>query len=153
MNVRVWIAAAFAGLGLLALSRRAARYLHPVPGARVTSPFGWRIHPVTGRRSFHNGVDFAVPIGTPILSPDTGTVTAVYNEAAGGLSMVVTFADLSRAGFAHLHRTALGVGDIVQRGETIALSGASGNATGPSLHFTLNDGTQYVDPLLYLPNA
>lgn len=155
MNARVWIAAAFAGVGLLALSRLAARYLHPVPGARIPDggAYGWRVHPITGKRTFHRGVDFAVPVGTPVLAPDDATVTKVYRHALGGLSLVLDLGHDIRAGFAHLHSTALAPGDVVRRGDIVALSGASGTVTGPHLHFTLYDGSEYVDPVPYLHSA
>lgn len=147
MTARGWWGAALVGLGLLALSRRVVRYLHPVPGATVSSPFGPRVHPTTGDVTEHNGVDLAAPVGTPVLAPDSGTVAQVYQHPRGGLSLVLMLDDGNRAGFAHLHTVAVAPGDTVSRGEQVATVGASGVVTGPHLHFTLSREGRYFDPL------
>lgn len=147
MSARGWTAAALVGLGLLALSRRVVRYLNPVPGATVSSPFGPRVHPITGETTQHNGVDLEAPVGTPVLAPDSGTVAQVYTHPRGGLSVVLMLDDGWRAGFAHLSRADVRPGDRVERGEVFAAVGASGQVTGPHLHFTLSNAGRYVDPL------
>lgn len=147
MTNRGWIAAAFAGLGLLALSRLTARYLHPVPGARVSSPFGDRVHPITGDVSFHNGIDLSAPVGTPVYAPDSGTVSQVYTHPRGGLTLVLLLEDGTRAGFGHLDSVDVVPGEPVVRGETVARVGATGVVTGPHVHFTLSRNGQYLDPL------
>lgn len=123
------------------------RYRHPVPGARVTDAFGPRVHPVTGRVHDHNGVDFAAPTGTPVLSPGHGVVASRYWHDRGGLSLVVMLDDGFRAGFAHLSAQDVKEGDRVYPGQQIGRVGSTGVATGSHLHFTMSRDGVFVDPL------
>jgi murein DD-endopeptidase MepM/ murein hydrolase activator NlpD len=114
---------------------------------RISSPSGMRTNPVTGRREFHDGIDIAVPVGTPILAPKDGEVVAVgFNNGYGNfVSMAhengyVTF-------FAHLSRSVAAVGDALAQGEQLAYSGNTGQSTGPHLHFSIFQDGQFVDPL------
>lgn len=125
-------------------------FINPVSG-RVTSTFGSRTHPVTGKTSsYHNGVDIAVPTGTPIISPADGTVTTVNKTTAGGLQVIITHTNGWKTGYAHLSSQLVRQGQAVRQGETIALSGNTGQTTGPHLHFTLTDPSgNKVNPLEY----
>ena len=125
-------------------------FINPVSG-RVTSRFGYRPHPVTGKASsYHNGVDIAVPLGTAIIAPADGTVTTVNSTAAGGLQVIITHTNGWRTGYAHLSSQLVRQGQTVRQGETIALSGNTGQTTGPHLHFTLTDPSgNKTDPEKY----
>ncbi len=123
--------------------------LPPVVG-RVTSTFGHRHHPVTGRESFHSGVDIAVPTGTPVRAPFVGKVTAVDRDPLMGLRVTVEHPNGLRSVFGHNSEAQVQVGQRVKAGETIALSGNTGRTTGPHLHFSLYRGKEAVDPAQYV---
>jgi len=122
---------------------------YPVSG-RVSSKFGYRTHPVTGAQSnFHNGIDIAVPIGTPVLSPANGKVKSVYSNSSGGIQMIVEHTNGFRTGYAHLSQTNFSPGQSVIKGDVIALTGNTGASTGPHLHLTLRKDGQLVNPEEY----
>lgn len=124
------------------------RYTNPVAG-RITSYFGTRIHPVTHKKSFHNGVDIAAPVGTFVKSPDFGTVTELWDHDAGGRCLAMENRSGVRFGFAHLSDRLVKVGDKVNAGQVIALTGNTGRSTGPHLHFTVKVNGEWDDPMLY----
>ena len=119
----------------------------PPGAARVSSPFGYRTNPVTGRSEMHNGVDMAFAHGTPVVAIQDGVVTEVgYNAYSGNYIRYLT-SDGLLVGYAHLYRTLVQVGDIVRRGDTVALTGNSGLSTGPHLHVTIWQDGITIDPL------
>jgi murein DD-endopeptidase MepM/ murein hydrolase activator NlpD len=121
-------------------------WLSPAVG-RVSSPSGIRNNPVTGRREFHDGIDIAVPTGTPILAPKAGTVIASGFCRGYGNFMRLAHENGYITFFAHLSRAAYAVGDSVYQGRRIAYSGNTGQSTGPHLHFGIFNSGQFVDPL------
>lgn len=125
----------------------------PVPApARLTSPFGYRTHPIKGTRSFHNGIDLAVAVGTPAFAVGAGKVSAVYTGETGGLQIVLRLDGGGRAGYAHLDRAHVVKGQRVRAGQQIATTGNTGLSTGPHLHFTTRDASgERVDPMSVLP--
>lgn len=132
-----------------------SRALWPVRGhTRVTSPFGPRVHPVTGAQTHHNGIDVACPEGTPIVAPASGVILATWvdDRFGGGLSLSVECGTM-RYGFAHLSAVHVGRGQRVARGEVIALSGGTpgtreaGCSTGPHLHLTVRRAGVHADPM------
>ncbi|MEL6704321.1 MAG: M23 family metallopeptidase [Bacteroidota bacterium] len=116
----------------------------PVQG-RVTSTFGKRRHPITGEESNHNGVDIAVPVGTPVPAAMGGEVVRVWNSDRGGLSVKVKYDDGTVAGFAHLSEQPIKEGRFAA-GEVIAVTGNTGASTGPHLHYTLTRDGKKIDP-------
>jgi murein DD-endopeptidase MepM/ murein hydrolase activator NlpD len=108
--------------------------LRPVPG-RITSPFGWRTHPIYKYRSYHTGVDLQAPYGAEIHAARAGTVLAVDYVGAFGLLMIIDHGDRIATMYAHLSRSAVSPGDRVAAGEAIGLVGCTGWCTGPHLHF------------------
>lgn len=110
--------------------------LMPVNG-RITSNYGWRQDPVHGDMRHHNGVDIAVPVGTKVKAIAAGTV--IYSAARGGYGNLVTIdhGDGMVSHYGHNAELTMNVGDQVQAGETVALSGSTGKSTGPHLHFEL----------------
>jgi murein DD-endopeptidase MepM/ murein hydrolase activator NlpD len=137
-------AAAAATLAILYFSRW--RKVQPIKG-KITSKFGNRQSPTSGASTFHNGVDISVPEGTKVKSPWAGKVTSVMTNNAGGLQMVVTHYNGHKTGYAHLSEVKKEKGDVVLAGQVIALSGNTGNSTGPHLHFTLTDRNgDKIDP-------
>jgi len=116
----------------------------------ITSPYGWRINPITHKKEFHAGVDIGAPEGTPIFSAISGMVTyAGWDDGYGKMVQVFNGRMLTRYG--HLSRIDCYVGEYVRQGEIIGRVGSTGLSTGPHLHFEIRiSGTPY-NPLGYLP--
>lgn len=121
----------------------------PIDGARLSSTFGVRRHPVLGFTRMHKGVDFAAPTGTPIYAAGDGKVEFVgRSRGYGNYIRIRHNAEYSTA-YGHMSRFARGLkrGDVVKQGTIIGYVGATGLATGPHLHYeVLVDGTQ-INPL------
>jgi hypothetical protein len=122
------------------------------------SPYGWRRHPITGRRTFHHGVDVALPVGTPLTAPADGIVTHKGQGGSGGVTLILKHADDLFTVYYHLQKPShLPKGSRFQRGQVIAQSGNTGASTGPHLHWEVRSpnsrwGTT-VDPVPYLQGA
>lgn len=117
----------------------------------VTSEFGNRIDPITGKKDGHTGMDLAVPSGTPIRAALGGTVTkATYHSSYGYYVMVDHGNGLSTL-YAHNSRLMVKVGQTVETGDVVSLSGATGRVTGPHLHFEVRVNGQRTNPRDYLP--
>jgi len=120
----------------------------PVFG-RISSKFGYRIHPITKKRTFHNGVDIAVPEGEPIMAPEKGKITEHWDHPKGGNCIAMVGESGRRYGFAHLSIRRFKIGQSIDEGNCIAMSGNTGASTGPHVHFTVKEGGQWVDPCKY----
>ncbi|MCL9773589.1 peptidoglycan DD-metalloendopeptidase family protein [Vibrio methylphosphonaticus] len=115
---------------------------------RITSPFNrYRKHPVTGRVSPHNGTDFATPVGAPIYSTGDGKVVAVREHPYAGKYLTIEHNSIYTTRYLHLSRFLVKPGELVKRGQKIALSGATGRLTGPHLHFEVLVRNRPVDPM------
>lgn len=117
----------------------------PVSGT-VTSPFGFRIHPITGKADFHTGTDIAAPEGTAIVSILGGTVTRVDSDAGNGNYVEITHSGTVKSYYKHCSKILVEEGDKVSRGQEIALVGSTGVSTGPHLHLELSLNGQFVNP-------
>ncbi len=122
----------------------------PVYG-EITSPFGWRVHPIWHSQIFHAGIDIAADYGEPVVAADSGTV--IYAGWMGGYGNAVM---IDHGGglvtlYGHNSSLTVGVGENVARGQTIALAGSTGNSTGPHCHFEVRVHGDVVEPLNYLP--
>ena len=125
-------------------------FVLPVKNFRISSGFGHRAAPLKGASTEHNGVDLAVPENSSVFAPMDGVVTKIYSNSKGGNQLIVQHPDGSRSGYAHLNGYKVKVGDQVTRGQVIALSGNTGNSSGPHLHFTFrNPSGDLVDPVDY----
>lgn len=130
------------------LGKGFARYPLQRP-ARVSSPFNPnRRHPVTGRIRPHKGVDFSVPMGTPVIAPADALVEKVAYQAGGaGLYVVLRHSREYQTVYMHLSRPLVRAGQNVKKGERIALSGNTGISTGPHLHYEFHINGRAVNPL------
>ncbi|WP_371174385.1 M23 family metallopeptidase [Buchananella felis] len=120
----------------------------------LTSPFGYRVHPVRGTYTFHEGVDYAAPIDTPIFAPTDGEVKEIVTDAYG-TSMTVSHeykGEVFETAYLHLypHTVYVEVGQRVTAGQHIAGVGNSGVSTGPHLHFEVHIDGKVVDPEVFL---
>lgn len=124
-------------------------YSYPMVGT-VSSAFGYRDHPMAGTVIFHYGTDIAASTGDPIAAFADGTVTAVADSVASGLSVTIIHANGITTRFAHCSEIYVNEGDTVTKGNTVAAAGDTGNTTGPHLHFELCVNGVYVNPEYYL---
>jgi murein DD-endopeptidase MepM/ murein hydrolase activator NlpD len=121
----------------------------PVSGP-ITDPFGMRMHPVFHRMIMHNGIDIGVPTGTPVAAAASGTViVASYQGNCGNMVAIDHHGGLSTL-YCHLSQMFVGVGQQVQRGQAIGAAGATGDATGPHVHFQVMQNGHPVDPMSFL---
>jgi murein DD-endopeptidase MepM/ murein hydrolase activator NlpD len=120
----------------------------PVADAVITSPWGWRIHPVLGVRKFHKGVDFGAASGTPVRAAADGVVEDVGWRGNYGRYVRLQHSGRVETAYAHLSRFARGLhaGSKVRRGQVIAYVGRSGLATGPHLYYEVLIDHHHVDP-------
>lgn len=122
----------------------------PVIGT-VTSEFGNRIHPLTGKPSFHTGIDIGADRGEEIKAALGGIVTgAVEDDADYGNYLVLTHADGVQTMYAHCSSLTVGKGDTVEKNEVIAYVGSTGKSTGPHLHFEIRVNSVRLNPRWYL---
>ena len=130
----------------------ATNFILPIAGAVISSGFGWRVHPITGERRLHKGVDFAAPTGTPIFAASDGVVTeAGWTDGGYGNIVELRHSDGSITLYAHTNRVYVSKGQAISRGQAIAEVGSTGRSTGPHLHFEMQpDGKTAVDPMDYL---
>lgn len=115
---------------------------------RVTSEWGIRLNPVLHRRHLHTGMDFGLPVGTPIYAPADGVAHFVSNSYNGGYGTMVKLEHSFGFStfYAHLSKIVVKKGDFVRRGQVIAYSGNSGRSTGPHLHYEIRYLGQVLDP-------
>jgi murein DD-endopeptidase MepM/ murein hydrolase activator NlpD len=116
----------------------------------VTSPFGSRISPITGKMQFHEGMDIAAPIGTPVVAPADGVVIKAGFEAGYGDMVELSHGYGLKTVFGHNSRLNVKPGQHVQRGDIIAYVGDTGSSTGPHLHYEVRLNSLPVNPDRYL---
>jgi len=122
------------------------RYPLPVNG-RITSPYGWRIHPIWHTRRFHTGVDIAAPTGTPIRACDDGKVIFAGWRGATGKTVIIDHGSGWATSYGHCSRIYVRPGQIVEKGQTIAAVGSTGVSTGPHVHWMVYRNGRHVNPL------
>lgn len=123
----------------------------PVHGV-VTSPFGYRIHPVTGNKSFHTGLDIAAAEGSNIACAYDGTVLETGFTAGRGNYILIEHGDNLQTLYCHLSKIMVFEGTSLRAGETIGLVGSTGMSTGPHLHFELRVDGVRCNPVYALKN-
>ncbi len=124
----------------------------PLPGygsGSITSPYGYRIHPISGTKKFHSGIDLGAPSGTPIVAAKSGTVVRSYMSSSYGNYTVIDHGGGVMTAYAHQSKRLVSVGDTVSAGETIGLVGSTGNSTGNHLHFEIYVNGSTVNPMKY----
>ncbi len=127
--------------------------LWPVPtGQRITSGFGYRLHPLSGKGDFHRGIDIADENGAAVLAADSGVVVASFYGSSYGNHILLAHPNGTSTLYAHLSSSLVSAGMLVQRGQTIGLVGSTGNSTGNHLHFELwtnGASSSRVNPVPY----
>lgn len=120
----------------------------PLESTKVTSHYGYRIHPITKKKKFHRGIDLKAARNTPLYAPADGIISFVQPRNIGDFGRLIKiqhnfgFETL----FAHLNKTNVKVGQIVKKNQLIGLTGNSGRSTAPHLHYELRYGSKLLNP-------
>ena len=117
--------------------------------APLTSPFGEREHPLLGGRRMHKGVDISLPVGTVVAAVAAGRVARVSEDAVNGRMVVVDHGRGVTSAYLHNSELRVQVGQEVEAGQTLSLSGNTGLSSGPHLHYQVELGGEPVDPLRF----
>ncbi len=116
----------------------------------LSSSYGWRRNPVTGRYAMHEGLDFSAPPGTPILAASGGVVLEANYQTGYGNTVEIDHGDGLITRYAHASSLLVKQGDLIERGQPVARVGSTGRSTGPHLHFEVRLAGQPLDPRLFL---
>ena len=128
----------------------------PINGARLSSSFGKRKHPILGFTKMHTGTDFAAPMGTPIMASGDGIVTKASWCGGGGNCVKIKHNSIYSTVYAHLSKFGRGIkkGTRVKQGQTIGYVGSTGMSTGPHLHYeVIENGRKVNSQKLKLPSG
>ncbi len=126
-------------------------WLVPCSYSYVSSPFGYRYHPLSGKWKMHNGVDLAANTGTPIKATRSGYVTtASYEEGGAGYYVSLDHGDGYGSIYMHMTHFIVGYGEYVSQGQVIGYVGSTGGSSGPHLHFGISYKGSYVNPADYI---
>ncbi len=125
-------------------------YIKPISGGRISSYFGYRKSPGGIGSTYHKGIDWYVPLGTPIYASSGGTVRSAGWGSGYGYVVYIDHPDGRQTRYAHCSRLVVSAGQYVKQGDLIAYSGSTGNSTGPHVHFELRINGEAVNPLDYL---
>ena len=137
-------------------SARKALLRTPIDGARMSSRFGMRRHPILGYNKMHRGLDFAAPKGTPIFAAGNGIVEKAYRYGAYGKYVRIRHNDTYKTAYAHLSRYGKNIrsGRRVKQGQVIGYVGTTGRSTGAHLHYeVLKNGTRVSPRSIKLPTG
>ena len=121
----------------------------PVQGARLSSKFGVRKHPILGYSKMHRGVDFAAKRGTPIMAAGDGRITFSGRNGAFGRFIEIKHLNNFKTSYAHLYKFSKGIkkGKLVKQGDIIGFVGTSGRSTGPHLHYEVKHKNRTINPM------
>ena len=122
----------------------------PIEKGWMSSPYGMRRDPFNGRKVWHKGIDFAGRDGSSVIAVAGGIVTRSETQRGYGELIEVDHGDALVARYAHNKRNLVKVGDLVKKGQTIALMGSTGRSTGPHVHFEVHKNGRHVDPASYI---
>jgi murein DD-endopeptidase MepM/ murein hydrolase activator NlpD len=132
------------------LARKTIPTTMPVEMGYYSSNYGYRLDPITGRSTFHTGVDLIAPHGTAVVAAAGGVVSTVAFVQEYGNIVDVDHDNGLTSRYAHLSRSVVRVGDVVMKGQKIALVGATGRTTGPHLHFEVRENGIPLNPNKFL---
>ena len=132
-------------------NKKVAMFIQPISYKKISSPFGLRTHPITGRTKFHTGADLKANIGTPVKASAGGIVTKASYFSGYGNYISINHAGGLKTSYAHLSKILVRPGQHVTQGQLIAYSGNSGNSTGPHLHYELSKNGKFINPMSFVP--
>lgn len=119
----------------------------------VTSPYGYRIHPISGEKNLHRGVDIGVAGGTPLKAIQDGRVVSAGSAGDYGLCVVIEDQKGYQSRYAHCSSLSVSTGQEVKRGDVIAAVGSTGSSTGPHLHLEVTHNGEYLNPYYFVDNG
>jgi murein DD-endopeptidase MepM/ murein hydrolase activator NlpD len=124
----------------------------PIPLRGITSGFGSRVHPITGEKEFHKGVDLRAPMKTPVMVPADGVVeyAGPHHSSGMGNLLIVRHNFGFSTSYGHLSKILVKPGEVVKKGQKVALTGNSGLSNGPHLHYSIQYVYRHLDPLPFL---
>jgi len=122
----------------------------PLAGARMSSGYGMRDHPVLRKRARHSGVDLAAPTGTPVYATADGYVGRANRFGSYGLFVKIDHGADLETRYAHMSRLAVNTGERVMKGDVIGYVGSTGRSTGPHLHYEVRVNGVAVNPIPYM---
>ncbi len=129
-------------------------FIRPV-GGPITSPFGWRVHPIFKRKIFHSGVDLGMPMNSPVKAANSGKVIFVGWYGGYGKVVIIDHGRINGVPtttlYAHLNSYRVSVGSTVVKGQVIANVGTTGYSTGPHLHFEVRQNGNPTNPFNFIP--
>lgn len=131
--------------------RSNGRFMYPVPGHyTITSPYGWRIHPILKTRRMHTGVDFGAPMGAEMVAADDGTVIYTGWYGAYGNVVIIDHGSGISTMYCHMSKIRVSENQTVKAGQQVGDVGSTGWSTGPHAHFEVRVNGETVDPMQYL---
>lgn len=136
--------------GLAASSAVAVPSRKPIDAMKLSSSYGMRVHPVTGRLARHNGIDIPAPHGTPILATADGIVGRAQRLGGYGLYVEVEHGNAIQTRFGHMSSIAVRPGQMVKQGEVLGYVGSTGRSTGNHLHYEVRIEGTPVNPLPFV---
>ena len=119
---------------------------------KISSPFGAMRFVNNKVAGYHSGIDFPVPIGTPLVATNNGRVVLAEKLTTTGNTIIIDHGMNIFSAYAHMSELSVKSGDIVKKGQTLGKSGNTGFTTGPHLHFTISVGTTFINPNIFLNN-
>lgn len=122
----------------------------PMNSGYNSSSFGWRVDPFSGRKAFHEGLDFTAGVGTPIYAAAGGVVTVAEQMPDYGKIIKISHGSGLETRYAHASALLVNVGEVVKKGQLIAKVGSTGRSTGPHLHFEVRRDGAPLDPRKFL---
>ncbi len=125
---------------------------NPLKEYKITAKFGWRIHPITKKKKYHNGIDLRAKRRTPVAVTADGVVRYVQDKNKGnyGRMIIVAHNYGFETVYSHLRYTHVKVGDVVRKGQVIAKSGNSGLSSGPHLHYEVRYASKVLNPKSFI---
>jgi murein DD-endopeptidase MepM/ murein hydrolase activator NlpD len=132
------------------LARKSVPTVMPIATGYYSSNYGYRLDPITGRSTFHTGVDLIAPPGTPVLAAAGGVVSAAGSIPEYGIIVDIDHDNGLTSRYAHLSKTMVKVGDVVLKGQPVAQVGTTGRSTGPHLHFEVREKGIPLNPNKFL---
>ena len=124
----------------------------PVKWGWLSSPYGQRVDPITGKTAFHSGVDFAGRHGSDVIAVASGVVTFAGDRSGYGKIVEISHANGLTTRYAHHKDLVVATGDVVKKGEVVGIMGSSGRSTGPHVHFEVLKNGRTVNPAQFLTN-
>lgn len=125
----------------------------PVKNGWLSSKYGWRTDPISGRRNYHYGIDFSGKRGSDVVAVASGIVTMAGNKGGYGKLVEITHGNGYITRYAHNDRLLVAVGNKIKQGQTIAHMGSTGHSTGPHVHFEVLKNGKKANPLKYISSS